>query len=245
MQADDYGECWQRGAFVSFNDHNVFLFESEDDGPHEDGTKSKFAGLTLGVQGRRPEARAILRRLEASLKQLVSDSALGYPGHASLMPFEEPVETKSNELLALCSVVDIIDDKLGKIERKLHGVASQLVEQVMLAASATRENCPYPRLVILVPDEEECGTQGRIQRMGWDKWTEAWKRLDKSVGLHQEFRLRFFCEYDLTEVPCGPDGRGYLIKKPMDWVKECIPLMQVGVSGNLTPFGTHGGCVRA
>ena len=98
---DEYGECWQHGAFVSYDYHNVFLFESEDEEPHEDGTRSKFAGLTLGVQGRRPEARVILRRLKKSLKQLVSDSAYGYPGLASSMSFDDPVETKSNELSAL------------------------------------------------------------------------------------------------------------------------------------------------
>lgn len=245
-QVDDYGECWQHGAFVSYKYHKVFWFESEDDEPHEDGTESKFAGLTLGVQGLRPQALPILKELKASLKQLVSDSAYGYPGLASLMSFGEPVETKSNELLALRSLLDNIGGRLEKIERNLDGVANQLVEQVMFAASAKRRESPYPRLVILVPDAEECGTQGRIQRVGWDRWMEAWKRLDESVGLHQEFRLRFLCEYNLTEVPCGPDGRGYLVKKPKDWVKKCVSLMQVSVFVEISFIsGTRGGCVRA
>lgn len=235
-EIDGYGECWQRGAFLSYENHRVFLYASEDNEPHEDGTESKFAGLTLGVQGRRPEARDILKDLKASLEHLVSDSAYGYPGLAPLMSFEDPVETKSKELWALRSLLDNFNDRLETIELKLDGVANQLVEQVLWAASAKQKECPYPRLMILVPDGEESGTPGRIQRVGWDRWTEAWKKLEESATLHQKFRLRFLCEYNLTEVPCGPYGRGYPIAKPKDWVKACAPLMQVSAGRKLGSF---------
>ncbi|CAN0171033.1 unnamed protein product [Scytosiphon promiscuus] len=226
---DEYGECWQHGAFLSYKHHKVFFFESEDIERHEDAPDSKFAGLTLGVQGLRHEARPILEELKASLEQLVSDSAYGYPGLSMLMSFGELEETKSKELVSLRLLLDNIGERLDRIERRLDGVANQLVEGMMLAASADKNGCPYPRLVILVPEAEGRGTQGRIQREGWDRWTEAWQRLYEHVESHEKFRLRFLCEYNLAEVPCGPDGRGYLIEKPKEWVKKCVPLMQASL----------------
>lgn len=47
------------------------------------------------------------------------------------------------------------------------------------------------------------------------------------------FRLRFLCEHDLGEVPCGPDARGYPIEHPKDCVKHCNPLMKVTLGVNL------------
>ena len=102
--------------------------------------------------------------------------------------------------------------------------------------SARRRKSPYPRLVILVPEEEENGTQGRIQRAGWKRWTEAWQKLEGSVELNNKFRLRFLCEFNLTEVPCGPGGRGNLIKETTDRVEKCVPLMQVSVTGDSVCF---------
>lgn len=233
---DYYGECWQHGAFLRYSKQDVFFYESEDWEPHEDGTESKFAGMTLGVQAEQTEAREVLTKLKESLEELVSDSAYGYPGLTPLMYFEEPVETKSKELRELRRRLDNTDEKLERIGRKLDRVANQVAEQLLFAASATRRKSPYPRLVILVPEDEESGTQGRIQRAGWGRWREAWKKLEGSVELNNKFRLRFLCEYNLTEVPCGPDGRGYLIKQTKDWVNNCVPLMQVSVNGNSVCF---------
>ncbi|CAN0014690.1 unnamed protein product [Pylaiella littoralis] len=232
---DHYGECWQHGAFLSYNKHEVFLYESEDCEPHKNGTESKFAGITLSVQGVRTEAREVLTKLKKSLEQLVSDSAYGYPGLAPLMSFEEPVETKSTELGELRRRLDNLDERLEKIERKLDGVANQVAEQLLFAASATQDMCPYPRLVILVPVDDKLpvddksGTRGQFQRKGWIRWKEAWEKLEGSVELNDKFSLRFLCEYNLTEVPCGPDGRGYLLEEPKEWVKKCIPLMQASL----------------
>ena len=241
-QIDFYDECWQHGAFFRYNydrgQYKVFLYESEDEEWHEDRTLL-FAGLTFGVQGSPAKAPKVLAELRESLKQLVADSALGYPGLQFSMSFGETAVVKSTLLEGLRSLVDNVEDAVDKLKvatasleetaRKLGGVAEQLVEQELLAASARRKDYPYPRLVIVVPDGEEVGSQERIQRVGWDRWTKAWEslHLPEEVGLHQKFRLRFLCEYDLAEVPCGPDGRGYPINQLKDWVRNCIPLMKV------------------
>lgn len=69
---DYYGECWQHGAFLRYNQQDVFFYESEDSEPHEDGTESKFAGITLGVQAEQTEAREVLTKLKESLESMFS-----------------------------------------------------------------------------------------------------------------------------------------------------------------------------
>ncbi|CAN0164740.1 unnamed protein product [Scytosiphon promiscuus] len=192
-QVDEYGECWQHGAFVSYKSHKVCFFESEDLELQED-PGSKFAGLTLGVQGLRNEAGPILEELKASLKQLVSDSAHGYPGLAMSMHFGELAETSSSELLALRLLLDNSGERPDKMMQRLGGVANQVLESMMWATIPNQDECPYPRLAIVAPETEEYGTE-------------------------RQFRLRFLCAYDFAEVPCGPDGRGYLIKTPKPWLK--------------------------
>lgn len=252
---DAYGECWLHGAFFSYTydrrQYEVFLYESEVEEHHDDGTVSMFAGLTLGVKGSPPLASKILSELTESLDQLVSDSAYGYPGLAALLYFR-PEERINARLLTdlralldnredLCKVVDRLGVAASTVEvaaasleetaRKLGGVVQQLVEQELLAASAKRKELPYPRLVILVPDAEECGAQERIQRVGWDRWRKAWESLHlPDVSLHHKFRLRFLCEHNLGEVPCGPDGRGYPVEHLKEWVEQCVPLMKVKVT---------------
>lgn len=239
QEIDDFGECWQHGAFFSFNhqwaQYKVFVYESEDIEPHEDGTVSRFAGLTLGVQGSPTQAPKVLSDMRASLEKLVADSAYGYPGLAPFMDFGEAIEIKSTLLGDLRSTLDNVAERLEEVTtslektaQKLGGVANQLLEQGLLATSDKQSE--YPRLIILVPDQEtqEGGSQERIQRVGWDRWTKAWESLQlPDVGLHDKFRLRFVCEHDLAEVPCGPDGRGYPIEKLKDWVQQCVPLVQV------------------
>lgn len=241
-QIGAYGECWQHGAFFRYTyqggQHEVFLYESEDEESREDGT-AKFAGLTLGAEGLPAQARNVLAELRASLEQLVADSAYGYPGLTFSMSFGAPVEIRSNlrrNLRALLDNVEGVVDRMGEaVDRleltasKLGEVANQLLEQELLAASAKRKEYPYPRLVILVPDSEESGAQERIQRVGWDRWTTAWESLHLPDIMHHRFRLRFLCEHNLAEVRCGPGGRGYPIENLKDWVKQCAPLMQVSV----------------
>lgn len=249
-QVHSYDECWQHGAFFRYNydqgQYKVFMYESEDEECREDQTV-KFAGLTLGVQGSPAQAPKVLSELRASLEQLVADSAFGYPGLGFFMSFGEVVETRSTFLGGLRSLLDNVDDVVDRLEmvtasleetaRKLGGETDKLVEKELLAASTLQNEYPYPRLVIVVPDAEEGGAHERIQRVGWDRWTKAWESLHlPEVGLHHKFRLRFLCEHDLAEVPCGPDGRGYPIEQLKGWVKNCMPLMKVTVGTTYCGF---------
>lgn len=198
-----------------------------------------FAGLTLGIQGPPPQAAEVLAELRTSLESLVSDSAYGYPGLAGLMYFRPAEEIESSLLVRLGSVLDnlgnvadrmevvtgrveVVADSLEETVRQLGGIITQLLEQDLLPASD--EQSAYPRLVLVRPELEtaEDMTHERIQHAGWDRWTKALSE----IGFH-EFRVHFLCGHDLSEVPCGPGGRGFPIKHPKDWVKQWLPLMQV------------------
>ncbi|CAM9691055.1 unnamed protein product [Ectocarpus sp. 4 AP-2014] len=123
------------------------------------------------------------------------------------MLFGDTAETESTLLKHLRDLNALLDNqeelvvKLGKtVDRleetasKVGGVANQLVQQELLAASAKRKEYPYPRLVILVPDGQADGNNERIRRVGWDRWRKAWGSLSlPDVGLHHKFRLRFLC----------------------------------------------------
>ena len=248
-QVHRYEECWQHGAFLWYNygrgQYRVLLFESIDEEIRE-GKAVRIAGLMFCVQAPPAMAPTVLTALRASLQHLVADEAYGYPGLKCSMSFEDPAEVKSTLLRDLRALLDNRDDLVKAVDRlgktvdrlevtasKLSGVANQLVQQELLAASAERKEYPYPRLVILVPDGEAYGNNERIQRVGWDRWRKAWESLSlPDVGLHHKFRLRFLCEHSLEEIPCGPDGLGYPIEQLKDWVKRCVPLMKVS-------FGVH------
>lgn len=242
-QIDSFGHCWLHGAFFSYSyqsrRHKVFLYESEYEESHDDGTQSKFAGLTLGVEGSPDRGPEILKELRVSLEELVSDSAYGYPGLASLMYFSSEETTRSTLLRDLRALLDNFGDIVYRVEaaagslentaKRLGGVVNNLLEQPMLAAD--EEPSEYPRLMLLRPEQntEESEPHERIQRSGWDRWIQALKNLP-DVGLHDRFRLHFLCEHDLSGVFCGPGGRGFPIEHLKDWVNQWIPLMQVVMS---------------
>eukprot|EP00752_Nemacystus_decipiens_P012508 g11078.t2 len=227
-----YLKCWQHGAFFWYayqgGCYSVFLYESDVQEPHEDGTVCVFAGLTLGVQGTPPLAPMILLDMRESLRNMVADSAYGYPG--LMMWFGDEEELRSTQLEDLPRQLDNYGARLLELAKELKGVAHQLWDQDLLAANSHPSE--YPRLVIIRP-EAEVGRDDNhegIQRTGWERWRKAWQDLSLSdVGMHHKFRLHFLCEHDLSEIPCGPDGRGFPIAQPKDWVKQIAPLMQVSL----------------
>lgn len=206
----EYDKCWQHGAFFTYTYrrryYKVFLYESDFEELHEDGTRCVFAGLTLGVQTTASDAPEVLKDLEASLGAMIEDSAYGYPGLHPLMYFRGPEVIKSTQLEDLRRQLETMDEKLLELAERLGEVAHQLWNQELLAACERRSE--YPRLVIIRPEVEagRDGNHDRIQHAGWDRWKKAWESLRLSdVSMHHKFRLNFLCEHDLSEVPCGPE----------------------------------------
>ncbi|CAN0244153.1 unnamed protein product [Pylaiella littoralis] len=223
QQVGDYEHCWQHGAFFSYKfqhaRYDVFLYEQPIEELHLDGPDCKFAGLVLGIQGPPVMAAEVLGKLRESLENLVSDPVYGYPGIAEKgSMYFTPLERRESKYLdGLRRTLD----NLQKAVDGLAGMVSQLMEQELLAAND--EPSEYPRLVLVRPEltDKDGETPERTQRAGWDRWTKALSDIES-----HKFRLHFLCEHDSSEVPCGPEGRGYLIEQPKEWVKRCLPLMQ-------------------
>ncbi len=70
-------------------------------------------------------------------------------------------------------------------------------------------NYPYPHLVAMQKIRVE-GKRGRLRGM-----------------FMQEMTLHFLCPYDLSKVPCGYGGNGYILRKTRGWVKKVSPVLQV------------------
>ena len=128
--------------------------------------------------------------------------------------------------------------QLEETVKELGDIVRALLEQDLLAA--TEAQSEFPRLMILKPEQAnrtiESENLDQFRYNTWNRWITAWEKFGiRDPGFHQVFRLQFLCEYDLSEVPCGPDGNGYPIKKLANWVKRCIPLLQVRIdSGNIS-----------
>lgn len=59
-----------------------------------------------------------------------------------------------------------------------------------------------------------------MRRETWSEWINGFTEGRKT-------RLIFLCEHDMTEVECGPDGKGYLLKDLPSCVRVCLPLLKV------------------
>jgi hypothetical protein len=56
------------------------------------------------------------------------------------------------------------------------------------------------------------------------------KKKDKLTGFFLEnSRLHFFCPVTRRRVPCGPDGRGYVICVPSKLLKALMPALRIGL----------------
>lgn len=224
-------ECWQHGAHLIWSpgNHDVLLCEA-----HFAEKRSKdsvsYPGLVICVKGNTNAARDALDMLKKKVGSMLSDEARGYPG---LRPpvYEGTTTVRVSDVVERLSLY--LDNRLDRLEstvKKIAGVTNSILEGMYLAS---RKKNKYPRLFILKPEREEVVVtgeppQGRMvnetaegmQHETWDKWIKGWQ-------IHKKFRLVFLCEHDLTEVECGPDGRGYPVEQLSLWVQRCIPLIQV------------------
>ena len=243
-------ECWQHGAHLVWTPgaHDVLVYEAHS--VEMSGTSSvAYPGLVLCVKGNTPEVRQVLDSLTGEVKRLFDDKVHGYPGLCSVV-FEDAEVVHVGDLTSdLRKYLDNRFERLGATIRKVAEVTSEVLQACYLAAE---EQNQYPRLLILKPDETspqpevivrkspnpryqpmvgDLGQKNRLspetalgmQRETWNTWIHA-------LIERRKFRMVFICEHDMTEVKCGPDGKGYLIKDLPQWAKACFPLLQVRVT---------------
>lgn len=240
-------ECWQHGAHLIWSptSHDVLIYETHSV-EKSDGGSVSYPGLVMCVKGSSPAARNVLDILTAEVRMLLEDKVHGYPGLCSVV-FEDTDEVHVSDLTDdLRTYLENRFDQLGALVGKVAGVTSEVLQAFYLAAE---EENQYPRLLILKPDNirrpeangrtsqtaktasRKCETTDgegataaaaakAMQRETWNKWSAVWRECKR-------FRMVFLCEHDMTEVTCGPSGNGYLVKDLPQFVKTCLPLLQV------------------
>ena len=234
-------ECWQHGAHLIWTPgaHDVLVYEAQS--VELSGTTSvAYPALVLCVKGNTPEVRQVLDSLTEEVKRVLEDKAHGYPGLCSVV-FEDPEVLRVSDLTSdLRQYLDNRFEQLGATIKKVAKVTSEVLQACYLSAEKENE---YPRLLILKPEtmaamkpplagsSRTFGESGRggekrpaaaeaMRRETWNKWIHAFTE-------GRQVRMVFICEHDMTEVECGPDGKGYLIKDLSNWARGCLPLLQV------------------
>jgi hypothetical protein len=54
----------------------------------------------------------------------------------------------------------------------------------------------------------------------------SWTRTDPRTHRRQVF----VCGHSRRAVPCGPDGEGFVITSPKQWVKKLAPLIKITIT---------------
>lgn len=49
------------------------------------------------------------------------------------------------------------------------------------------------------------------------------------LTVRDHYRMLFVCSHTLQIVPCGPNGKGYKIEVPKEWVRRAAPVIKVGL----------------
>lgn len=241
-------ECWQHGAHVIWRPgaHDVLVYEARSI-EQRGNDRVSYPGLVLCVKGNSPAVREILATLTEEVKRLCEDKVHGYPGLCSLV-FEDTDVVRVSDLTSdLRKYLDNRFDTLETLVRRVAGVASEVMQAMYLANEGENQ---YPRLMLFKPntdpepdleinvspttgqssaisyaetamDSSATSAKG-MQRDTWDRWIQALK-------VRKRVRMVFLCEHDMTEVECGPDGKGY-VKDLSTWIKHCLPLVKVRVT---------------
>ncbi|CBN76032.1 LRR-GTPase of the ROCO family [Ectocarpus siliculosus] len=223
------GKCWQHGAHIQWkkdsNEHDVLLCETTIEKDIIPG-QSTFPAIAICVKGKTAEAKGVLREVGEQLLSLLQDNIHGYPG-LRLPIFEELNITQSDqfqvhfERYLATQLAKILEDTRRESVRMFRAAFPSYGDPVEL---------PYPRLVLLKPVETtsiqetqaEESVNGAIQlRRTWDRWID----LCRSGG-SCDFVLVFLCERDFSEIPCGPQGKGFRVHNPGSLFNTLKPLLQ-------------------
>ncbi|CAM9181758.1 unnamed protein product [Ectocarpus sp. 8 AP-2014] len=223
------GECWQHGAHIQWkkdsNEHDVLLCETTIEKDIMPG-QSTLPAIAICVKGKTAEAKGVLREVGDQLLSLLRDNIHGYPGLRSPI-FDEVNITQSDQFQV--HFERYLATKLAKILEDTRRESVRMIRAAFPSYGDPAE-LPYPRLVLLKPVETtsiqetqaEESVNGAIQlRRTWDRWID----LCRSGG-SCDFVLVFLCERDFSEIPCGPQGKGFRVHNPGSLFNTLKPLLQ-------------------
>ncbi|CAB1101461.1 unnamed protein product [Ectocarpus sp. CCAP 1310/34] len=200
------GECWQHGAHIQWkkdsNEHDMLLCETtiEKDIIPGPGT---LPAIAICVKGKTAEAKGVLREVGEQLLSLLKD--------VIHVHFERYLATK---------LATILEDTRRESVRMFRAAFPSYGEHVELL---------YPRLVLLKPVETTSIQETQVEsvsgakklRRTWDRWIDlCWS------GGSCDFVLVILCERDFSEIPCGPQGKGFRVHNPGSLFNTLKPLLQ-------------------
>lgn len=219
------GECWQHGAHIRWETgHEVLVCETFS---VEEG--DTFPGIAICVKGSTPEAMCVRKDVKDTLLSLIENDVHGYPG-LCFPEFNDSEPLVSNEFQRVIRAY--LDIKFASLAETLEKIGRDSRRMFHAAFPSSRDPTEYPRLVVLVPDESVGDSSGNPEdqspRRGMVLLRETWDRWMKiCTSGKRSFRLVFLCQHDFSEVPCGPDGKGYPVQDAVSLFKTLKPLLQV------------------
>jgi serine/threonine protein kinase len=145
-------------------------------------------------------------KMTATLDKLSSD--LYIMSEDSLFRHKEITTTMSALQTSMATLpnieaVNVIRDQLS----------AQLASQQTMLSTLIQGTHSVPTLIVIFPDIPAGLT--------------AW---DPRKFVQDRYRLFFLCGHTLRAVSCGPEGTGYLISAPKEWVKKAAPILNAGLS---------------
>ena len=219
------GECCQHGAHIQWEKGHELLvcktFFIEEGG--------SFPGIAICGKGSTAEAMCVRKDVKDTLLSLIESDVHGYPGlcFPEFHDSEPLIRTEFQRVIRPC--LDITFASLAETSEKISRDSHRMFDATF---PSSRNRTEYPRLVLLVSDgpvgdstgspESPTATRGVVLlREMWDRWMYLCN------GGKRSFHLVFLCEYDLSKVLCGPEGKGYPMQDAASLFKALSPLLQV------------------
>ena len=126
-------------------------------------------------------------------------------------------------------------DKLDSILQMMHGMKEQMNEiaslnqhQLSLLGELGLKNNFMPHLFCIIPEVERQTLDRNATVVS--KVVNWSKRKAESIQrcVWARSRLIFICPVTAAMVPCGLDGKGYVLCIPHEWVQTAVPILKIG-----------------
>jgi hypothetical protein len=170
----------------------------------------------------------ISQKMNASVTQILSQSAT--MGTSQI--------ANNNEMV---KKVDLLLSMMTKMEGDINVIRSQNEKLMNLMKQVEARSNDFPRTFIIkpryAPDESSSSSaaakptsSSMIGRLA-NKVSNLVSKVNVKVRsfLWDESFLLFICPVKMKEVPCGPDGNGFLIQIPTETLKTIVPILKYGM----------------
>lgn len=148
--------------------------------------------------------------------------------HASFTQTIATALTKSDAQCSQSDKLDAVLEMMTDMKQQMTEIPSLAQGQLSLLMEMNKAQVPLPHMFCIVPE---------VKRQKLDKQASSGKKALNFImrctemahsALWTRSRLIFICPVTLTMVPCGSDGKGYLIELPTVFVQKAAPIIKTG-----------------